>query len=245
MRFIYIILLFLGLWGGVAAANPVEYVEPTFDRIIDLTFADGLIDLSNDLQFVDYIKLKDCNAYKANIDDDFKWQALKKEWQSKAEEKLDKINRHYKIPAVLKVDRYNFDTLAFDLDPQSRLQNVNYLEIFEAKDFGCDIPGVIGSIRKGISTNYQVQLEAPFSMLRVPMGQALGKRILEELPLDFNNKQRLIYLVTYVAVDAMDHVTTNIMGDKVAVGIGRIDKIEFYVDQERTRRFKTLYPSDD
>lgn len=244
MRFVYIILLFCGLWSGVAAASPLEYVEPTFDKMLDLSFADGLIDLSDDQQFSDYIKLKDCDAYKANINDDFKWQALKKEWQAKAEENISTLKRHYKIPAVLKVNRYNFDTLAFDLHIQSQLQNVHYLEIFLASDVACGSVGAIGS-RKGVPTNYQVQLETPFSMLRVPMGQALGKRILEELITDSNNKQRLVYLVTYLTIDAMDRLVSNNVGNKVAVGIGRIDKIEFYVDQERTRRFKTLYPSED
>ena len=247
MRFLYTALV--GLFAVLFLGSPVlaqNYVEPTFEGLIDVAYTDGLIDLANDEQFTDYMRLKDCNTYKENMGDDFKWQTVRKTWQDKADEDSQTINRQFKVLSNLEVTNYNFETLAFDLDTNSQLKNATYLHLFTATNAVCDsvVSAVLGL--KGLPTGFQIELDMPFSMYRLPMGQAMGKRILEELEKESDtSKKRKIYLTTYVTLDAMDRIIRTNTGAKVAIAMGRLERIDFFVDQARTRRFKTLYPNQD
>jgi hypothetical protein len=243
MRFIYVIFLFLF---GVSQAAAQAYVEPTLTGVLDLIYVDGLVDLSQDDQVRDYLKVKDCDALKQADTDEFKWQAIKKTTQDKADSEVRDVKRQFKIPMSLKINNYNFDTLAFDINPDSQLKAVRFLQFYNVAQVPCRTSRDYNtgfSRFSALPQDYQIELEAPFSVYRLPVAEALGKRILEELEKD-EEGNRMMYLAAYITVDTMDRIT-KVWAGKVAVGIGRIDRIDFFVDQARTRRFKTLYPSLD
>lgn len=225
----------------VQKKSETTYKTPYLEGMVDLLFSNGFVDPNDAEQLRDYVLVKDCDLFKRYFTDDFMWNKIRNRIIADSKTLQNHVDNRYVLDVRFWVTRYNFNTKAFDIRPDSQLDNVNLLTLYTASN------GVACSKAKGIErfnklpSQYQLRLDTPLSLYRIPMAENMGRKILAamdktKLP---NEAHRILYGMVYLTVDSVMGTDGN-----QAVLLGRVDKLEFYLDQARTRRIRTLYYSD-
>jgi hypothetical protein len=223
------------------ALPPPRYEIPSLQNMTDFLFTNGFVNPDDQQDLVDYVMIKDCKLYMDYYKDDFAWNRIRNRIHTDAKSLQNDITTHFIISNSIAIERYNFVTKAFDLSPESQLRNVNIMPLYHEQDKLC--PGANFSVRlEKLPSRYDLKLDAPLSLYRVPMAEDMGRRILPDMVTDNvgNGKGRIFYMLVYVTTDSVLDIAT--IGS--AMLLGRVEKIEFFLDQARTQKFKTLYYED-
>jgi hypothetical protein len=221
--------------------NKSAYVNPYLEGVVDILFANGFVDPHDPKQLRDYVFIKDCKLYQEHYKDDFMWNKIRNRIIADSKTLQNELSNRYVLPVRFHVTRYNFNTKAFDIESTSQLRNVNVLPLYSASSgVGCGDDKKLERLEK-LPAHYQVRLDVPLSLYRIPMAENMGRKILAALDVNKSNAEvsRIIYGLVYVTVDSVMGVESN-----YAFLLGRIDRLEFFLDQPRTQRIRTLYYSD-
>ena len=232
--------MFLVLSSGAQAAPAPVYAYPTLEHMIDFMFANGYVDPNNVDQLSQYVMIKDCKLFKDYYRNDFTWNKIKTRIINEQKSLQKDVVNHFILPVNFTITRYNFKTMAFDLAENSQLKNVNHLQLFKGEPLSCDRNAIT---RKSdvLPLHYDLTFDTPVSLYRLPMAQNMAQQILPGLPNRPQDalQQRLVYASIYLTVDSVLGIT-----GADAVLLGRLDKIDFFLDQSRTQKIKTLWYSD-
>ena len=245
MRLLLCSLAFvLSVYAGAAhaAAPPVTYATPSLENLTDFLFANGYIDVSDPDQLSDYVIVKDCTLYQKYYNDDFAWNKIKTRITEQSKTLQKDVVSHYVMPADFSLSRYNFTTKAFDLTADSRMDNVNTLYLWQNATVNCQSIQVIQAMKRTLPYINTLKLDQPASLYRLPMSQGMAQKILPDLIKGVGEvalKSRKVYGLVYFTIDSVLGKTGS-----QAVLLGRMDKVEFYLDPERTQKFKTLVYSE-
>lgn len=226
--------------GPQATAAPPKtqqsYIRPTLNSMVDILFANGVIDPNDPRQLVDFVRVKDCSLLERYYGNDFAWNKIKTRIIAEARALQKDVPSRFVINDQLEIDRYNFKTQSFDINAQSQLKNVNLMTLLHQSAFTC----------QGREVNYQDRVlpdhfsfrpDVPLSLVRLPMAAGMARRILPDIieTLDNRVQKRTIYFSVFLTVDGIVGITNS-----TATLGGHIDRIEFFSDAERMQRIKTM-----
>lgn len=248
LKIALIALLCGGLFSASSASaenkNGQKYIyePPSLERMFDFMFANGTINPEIPAHLNDYVHVKDCALYKQHFQDDFAWDRIRSRVIEDSKTLQDDMSNRFVLPVRFTITRYNFRTKAFDIDEDSILRNVNIMTLVaNAYDNVCSADGQ--TIRlQAMPTTYKLRLDVPLSLYRIPMAENMGRKILDEMEPDDRDKQnvrRFLYGLVYVTADSVHSMEYG-----TATFLGRVDRLEFFLDAKRSQRIRTLYYSD-
>lgn len=226
-----------------AAVKADQYYAPTLERMIDFLFSIGYIDPMNPRQLIDYVRVKDCSLLVKYYKDDFTWNKIRNRivMESKALQK--DIATRFVVSDVLSIDRYNFETKAFDISTRSQMRNINSINVMSGnQQTQCEQFKREQGIEPSLPYRFDVKLDMPISLYRIPMAESMARYILPELSQRriSGGRNRNVYVLIYFTVDGVASMTN--LG---ALLNGHVDKIEFFLDEDHLQRFKRLVYNQD
>lgn len=215
----------------------VQYHVPTLEKMVDFMFAYGYIDPNDPQQLIDYVRIKDCKLFNRHYNDDFTWNKIKNRIISEATSLQKDVPTHFVVSDIYEIDRYNFKSKAFDITDNNRLKGIDSLNIIDERGSDtCDSKRSFYG-KQAIPVIFDLKLQTPVSLYRIPMSEAMARYILPELSSVTSSgaEKRNVYALIYFTVDG-------VMGTAGANALlsGRVDKMEFFLDPQRTQRFKRL-----
>lgn len=236
----FLLLLILIIMPSMSAAETI-YEDVDF-RTLTQFYIDKkpTIDLSNTETFNEYAQIENCAVYNALYDDDFAWLRLKEEFLSQSLSFLGLEKLHLKTPLTIEIDRYNFKTKSFDVAEESRLKNVGFIRLSNPRNARPCNRSTKEFIH--LPTSYKLLVNNPVSLYRIPMAQKTAELLLKNMVVS-TNKKRMIFATLYMTVDGVkdNSDTTGLQRDTGNATLkGQLDRIEFFMDQQRTRKIKTL-----
>lgn len=240
-RFIPVILAVLFMLPTESSARDASsYIDLNLVDLTQFSVHYNAFDLSDDSTFVDYLKITDCDIYKANTSNPFKLQEIKQILLKKiAGEKQKDKPLYFRLPVTLVVSGYNFDTQSFSLVQDSKWKKVNAFELLDSRDGGCD--SVPRSPITKVAGTYAVQLNFPISLNRIPVEKNLAESITNRLDLaGRNDSSHKLYGYVLLSIDAVQPEVTRRASYTRAVVRGQVDAIDLYVDANRKILFKRL-----
>lgn len=232
---------------GFNTAGPFaqEYRDITYRELTNFVLDQQQFNLGHKQLFNEYVITEACEFYRRFANDDFQWRRLQKAFAETQQERLidGKIVRRLRarIPLSMLLTNYNFETSSFDILPRERFEGVNSLALNDPDQPICD-----GDYRPSsfsvLPRIYQLRLDTPLNLRRIPISPKIGRKILSELERDSQGYRR-IFLDILVTVDGVESIGPARRGIN-AVLRGRIDQINFFTDVMRQNQIKSLFFED-
>ena len=250
MKRLVLLILFLSLGliimphgkSHAAPINTKRYIDPTIKLMTEHLVQFQLQDMDNLEVFKEYLRLTDCDLYKSIHSNQFQQRELKQVLQKAIADSKNRINSLYvRVPFVLQVMRYDFDTQSIDIQPASQFKNINTIEIINVLRNICNEGGVANSTITTMPTSHAVRLHFPISLYRIPLHKDLAQAIFEKLDAAARGYEtRNVYGYFYIHIEPIEpEVSSDHLGSK-ALFRGQVDVIDLFSDQEREKLLKRL-----
>lgn len=241
MRLILVLALIFSVASPAAQAKDIrdKYQEVTLTNVLNFLITNKLIELKKTEDYIGYLKIAECALYNSVKDSQFKQQEI----QEALKKKFDQPVRgdgilYFKIPTVLGLGNYNFDTQSIDILPANQMNKVNMLALIETDTPTCD-----GSSAKSTSLPvfYSLQLAMPISLYRIPLKKAIAESILPQLDrLQTGSKIPVLYGMLYVQIEPVPPRFETYFTATRGMLHGQLNMIEVFTDQERKTMLKRL-----
>ena len=246
-KFFYNTILYalLGVFAFLipAQASDFEYESATIRRLTDHLFQEKMIDFDDPKQFKEYSMIEDCDIFRKYFSNDFEWNkirlAIKKEMQ---DQKPSLLKTRIRVPGVLNLTRYNFTTQAFDIHEDYVFKDVGFLQLSSNNYKLCGGDYNKGDMGLALPNQYFLKPEIPFNLYRIPVSKLVAKKVLDKtVPNKDKEATRPAYFYMNVTLDAFFDIDKKAKGGVTAYVLGTVDSIDFYTDEYRQNKFKTLY----
>ncbi len=236
----FFILLTLVLSLSPVRAEESSYGLSDIRMLTDHLFQEKMINFDDPEQFKEYAIIEDCEIYQEYFNNDFEWNrirlAVKEEIQNiKPSSRVKKV----RVPGTIEFTRYNFTTQSFDLHEDSVFGGVGFIQITESKYDLCDEEYSDRSLKK-LPYIYFLKPEIPFNLYRVPVSKVVAQKVLDRT-IPNADETRTIYIDINVTLDAFFEVKEEGFRGYAGYVLGSVDSIDFFTDQYREDKFKTLY----
>ena len=189
-----------------------------------------------DVDMIDnYAKLVYCELYKEYFSDDFEWEKIRSSIKKDIRNYHSNLQRYFEITGKVMIDRYDFEANAFPVLPESRLNNIGKLAIYEPDSFFsyCGESG----LPEFLPASYNLILRNPFSVNKIPLPPEKAQEIVRFIATN-EDGQRIIY-VRY-RMELMDFAGLEGQLRKAANVRGQIQSIDLFLDPALTRKFGSL-----
>ncbi len=238
----------------ITCGTPVAFAQPSLDKYKDTGLSSmtnylidsGLIPMDKADPVMDYLKISECDIYKLVKDNPFKQQEIQQAIQKKisTHHAIDIQPLFIRIPSVIQVTGYNFDTQSLNIAPQSQIGRVNIIQLMDGNDTLCD--NLPRSSINALALTYSAKLNVPVSLYRIPLKRSIAESVLPRLDKLAQKKEiSLIYSVLYVQIEP-------IKPDMVGFGIrrsgvlhGQLNAIDLYADSRYKVLLKRLNYNDN
>lgn len=220
-----------------------KYVEPTTPLMTDYVFDSGVIKIENSADIIEYMRLKDCGMYDLIKDDIFRQQQMMTQISEGQAERVKGFSNtlRVKIPSMLRVTKYNFNSQSFDLDKKSQINQIETMSILSLQTAPCAGSAAAITRLQKFPSNFSVKLNFPVSLLRVPLSANLAENLYEKLDSHSSYKDsKVLYTMIYVSIEGIFPEITSVGTMKSVLMPGQIDAIDIFTDAARTKRLKRL-----
>jgi hypothetical protein len=221
------------------------------NNILRMAIKSGEVDLANDDDVLRELLIqRKCREYRVEQRNDFTfddWLAEQREELLAEVEKLKfdgfPTKNDFIQVNVINLAQYDEDTQSFPLTQESRLRSVGFLPYNYNYEADCDYVRY-KRYYTALPHNILIRLELPLNLFRLPVSEALGKRLVNHF--NQQNRDREVYTRTYFTIkDFFERNPSSESREGLPLYnlsyIGRINKIEFYVRGFSNRPVKTLY----
>lgn len=223
-----------------ASFNSEKYVDASVKDLTQFTAYYNSIDLNDPDVFREYLKVNECKAYNEIKNNQFELQKIKEAFQQRiAGKKREDTELFFRIPMVLQVTGYNFDTQSLSILAASQLNKINMLELIPNKIEICEKETNLTLV--SIPAFYNVKLNLPISLLRVPLQRDVAEGISSRLERDFSHPEyMLVFSYIFVSIEAIQPETKKVLKYTAATLRGQVDAIDIYSDRDRKVLLKRL-----
>lgn len=240
----FLVLVIIAL---VALASPVQakdftdkYKDPNFKDMVEFLAQHKLLNLEDPATFSEYLRTAECEIYRNVSNSQFKQQELKQILQAKLQRSdVSTKELFIRVPLILYIEQYDFDTQSFAILADSQFKRVNILELFTGSANTCALAS--SSAIEKIPLRYTVKLNFPISLFRIPMRKDIAQTIFEKLDLKAEGyAARVIYGYIYVQVEAIQPEIVTDARFARAISRGQVNAIDLFADQNRRNLIKRL-----
>lgn len=241
MNKLYLIFLVaLLLFPSVSMAEKASYKSATMRLLTDHLFQEKMIDLDDPEQFKEYTIIEDCEIFENYFSNDFEWNRIRTAVKQEMEGLSPSAQKtRIRVPGKLNITRYNFTTQAFDVSPEDVFDKVGFLQISETSYDLCDEKFREDNI-EAIPNKYFLKPEVPFNLYRIPASKVVAQQVLDEVKPNKLNL-RTIYIDINITLDTFFGLNKGSSSGVSADVLGTIDSVDFYTDEFRRNKFKTIY----
>lgn len=237
------------------AAAQEDYVKPSLSNLVKTLVRFGALDIRKDKVIDTFGRITECKIFKDHYRDDFRWQKVRAALRESIKENIATYPVGYAYDAPLQLDRYDFKTGQYRFTKKTAQANANVFTIdAKAEDFCVDLGYT------GLPYSYKFILDNPVKLEGLPISAEEGNVLLQRM-VKSENVNRIVYArfnIRVVYVDPMKGeeiegrdfsaktpyapmVAQDAMADGAKMD-SRLDSIEYFEDQERTKLIYRYVP---
>lgn len=246
-RSVWLFLVMAMIIAPLSSARAETYEKPALMNLFKTLIRFNAVDINDD-DIVDlYGRTNECEVYKKNYADVFKWEKIRSILRKQIREDVATYPTGYRYDTALKLDRYDFKKKIYPFSNMSRQQNVNTFTMQVSLSDYC-IPHDL----KGFPTIYKLVLGSPVVIEGLPLDEKQGEELFYRMNAEGNTTHivyasfniRVVYIASLATAEEFKQIKTNPAGvAKVrqdiqldtAVIDSRLDSIDYYEDEARTR----------
>lgn len=232
------------------AKKTYEYQEPSLESFSKLYWALSALDINDNKNIDDFIRINDCDVYKKYFLNEFEWGGIRDAARAFLAESGKSFQTRFQITQPLRLGEYVFEKKAFVIDEEYKIKGVSRYEISIEDPFY----GVCS--QKGNLNNYPptiiAELNRPINLEYMPISPEAAQKFIAE-------KQKLNNISNSAGGtsmrfqrDAFVVLKMKFFGFKkfgfhresainYAELLGVLEKLEVYADEELT---ELLYEED-
>jgi len=208
-----------------------KYEDVTLPLITDYMVRSKGLKLDTQNKMMDYLKLTECDIYKAVKNSQFKQQAIQSAIQRKIDQPIPGDgNLYVKIPTVFYITNYDFDTQSFNLAPKSRMKRANILDLISKNISICDESQ---SEKMSLPGIYNIRLNYPISFYRIPLQKNLAETVFNKLDFLGGSEFKVIYGLLYIQIEPVPPLLDTASSTATALAHGQLDVIDLFLDHDR------------
>ena len=213
----------------------VNYIPATHANLAPLMWKFNIYD-DNDESIVDnFLKTRNCHLYYQYYQDEFIWQNIRKGVQREIEYYAGDYPDRFQIVSFIRLGRYNFSELAFEIEDYFKLDSQGAI-IFPFASYG-----QIGCGNSYVSTDFPELIkfipDNKFPLLNVPMPPDKADVLLDNIKkysYNGNKDGRTIALALNIKVNSVEDKTDMYGKTPSLLLFGQLDEIILFEDPEMT-----------
>jgi len=253
----------LALLMAPTAAQAQAYVRPDLNAIVKTLIRTGAVDAREDRIIDLYARVTNCPAFLKYHNDDFKWKKIREAMREEVAKDIATFPVHYAYETIIQLGRYDFDRRLYPfVGTEGADVNVNTfaMKLPEGEQNFCSQGG-----NRWLPLVYKLVLDKPVKISGLYIDEKEGEALMRRLDAA-DNPAHVVFMkinvrVLYVARvgDSKDVAKAYTHGKKkkawqeVAVVLqnveqgsvrldSRLDSIDFYEDEARTKLIYTYRP---
>ena len=212
-----------------------KYIPATHSNLSQLLWKFNVYNVDDDQKLDNFMLTKNCKLYRDHHEDEFIWQNIRQGLKREIEYYSGDYLTSFEVSSYVRLGRYNFNKLAFDIENSFKLYNEGAI-IFPFEDYddmGCILPYSTDDFpiyMKFLPDNR-------FALTHVPIApndaNALLKRINKYV---YNNSEgnRNLALRLRIKITSIDDLNKNKENTQYIVFKGYMDEIAIFEDPEMT-----------
>jgi hypothetical protein len=239
-RFLTALIFFMVCGHAFAATDLTKYKDATLPYLTRYLISAGLVDNTKTDVVMDYLKICECDIYKMVKDNPFKQQEVQQAVQKKIakQESVNTQELFIRIPSLLQITGYNFDTQALNVDPRNQMRRVNNIQLLDGDDQVCD-QNAASSVM-ALPLSYNARLNFPMSLVRIPLKRNIAEAVLPKLDKAQRDGSYIVYTLMYVQIDPVKPDMSAYGSSRIGTMRGQVDAVELYADYDRKVLLKRL-----
>jgi hypothetical protein len=248
IRRLALALFLFGVAPSPAAAD--EYIKPALESMLKTLFRFGAIDISDDAVIDEYAMMFECKLYTGFYNNEFKWRKVRPALRESIRQDVAGWPTSYYYDAKFQLSRYDFGQKMYRIMGDPTRHHVNVFMVYDddAKT-GCN-----GTRIRIMPTSFRIVLEDSVYFPGIPLAESDAKALLQHMT-EAGNTQRFIYVRFNMRVNQVSKLFRSKDSDQQATGPlrqdtkdaaihlnGRLDSVNFYEDEARTKLIYSYRP---
>jgi len=192
-----------------------------------------------------YLLLLHCQKVRKHFADDFEWRKVRQKTKAYLKANKQKFGKRFRFTQPIKLDEYNFDQGAFDIQEDFQYNNAKRLRVSDNRlkeiEFCVPPPNFFREYIAYAPLNMVISTRDPLNFRSIPMSENLSKHYLSYIR--ETGSPRVAYAVFYMntGIYKGTKFQQQLSGGYLSEYSGDIDYIEVYADKEKKR---LLYAKD-
>lgn len=155
-----------------------KYELPSIEKFSQLYWAIGALNLENNTDIDNFIKINQCDLYKKFFINEFEWNSIRQSTKEFIKTSASTFPTRFQILQPMKLGEYNFEKKAFEVAEEFKIKGVSRYEI-RIDDPYADICTQKGNLQ-GYPPSLVAQLNRPINLEYVPMAEDKAKKFINE-----------------------------------------------------------------
>lgn len=248
-----ILILAMGFVGACLtpqSARADGFAKTTTANLIKTFIRFGALNIHDDNVINDYALLNECKVYKYFIHDDFRWHDVQTAIRQAIRQDVAVYPTAYNYDASLLLDRYDFKNNIYRFVIENGRQAINTFHLSTLNEESC------GDVHlTAMPQEFNFVLDRSIQFPGIPLGEDQARDLLHDMEKS-GNTQRKVYVrfklkIVYIQ-PLLQKDTSNQPGGKLIYRQSdgslsgrldsRLDSIEFYQDEARTKLIMKYTP---
>ncbi|MAS86869.1 MAG: hypothetical protein CMH30_02660 [Micavibrio sp.] len=204
MKYVFIIVVFLMSFSVQAQEKPEirdDYIKVSFKDLSKTYWWLSLHDISEQKAVDEFARIHDCDVYRRYYRNDFQWERIRQGIAEELKRNRASFPNRYYVVIPLFLNRYDFESQAFEFKDNSKMDNVNFINILDKSDFEgyCELKDSVLEYPDVVNVSFK----DAFNLPNLPLSQGRANDLVMNMN-DNNNKNRAVFLKLNFRISGYD-----------------------------------------
>ena len=216
-----------------------KYQTSSIQNISTLYWLKGVLDLNDQAAIDNFLLINECDYYKKNIEDDFKWQKVREAAKRMIADQVKDYSDKYQIIVPIDLGRYDHEKKGFPLTDETKFNNLRRVQIGGDRGDICGNDWIIENYPREIRLILNKPFNFNFLYLDEHVAQAFILRYRKGLTkrpstMKYNKFDRIVFARVRITLSKYQKIEQRRNDTPVAVFFGSIDGFEIFENSDET-----------
>ena len=219
----------------------IKYAPVDMTTVSDVLFRLGVLRSDDPAAVEEYIRIHRCGVYEQYSPNDFAWSRIREAQARELDVNIDDLPNGFEIESPIKLAQYDISGAEFTVDPESALDNVATLKVYDAANGSyspCKETDISGFVPRMHPLSVTAKIDTPVTLKTIPMGKEEADKLIAYMNERDKNaviqqfEPRLVLLVMKIRVIGLDPLASvvNPMQKQLTA---KLDDLRVYEGAER------------
>jgi hypothetical protein len=233
MKYVFIALVFFMSFSVQAQEKPeirTDYIKISFKDLSKTYWWLSLHDISDKKAVDEFARIHDCDVYRQYYRNDFQWERIRQGMAEELKRNRTSFPNRYFAVIPLFLNRYDFETQTFEFKADSKMDNVNFINVLDKGDFKgyCELRSSIIEYPDVVNLSFK----DAFNLPNLPLSQVRANELVMNMN-ENNNKNRAVFMKLNFRISGYDGLVPGATYNTANLK-GVVESYEIFEDPEMT-----------